>query len=60
MYLGGDLYTYNHPKSDLLSAILLLDSLVQNDIQEDVIATQNSDDLAAAVQLDKQSLVEVL
>lgn len=54
------LSTYHHAELDFLSAILLLDGLVQNDIQEDVVAAEDADDLAAAVELDKQPLVEVL
>lgn len=53
-------YTYNHTKSDLLAAILLLDSLVQDDVQEDIISTQNADDLAATIELHEKTLVEVL
>jgi hypothetical protein len=46
---GGVLPTYHHAEFDLLSAVLLLDGLVQDDVQEDVIATQNANDLSAAV-----------
>lgn len=53
-------YTHDHAQSNLLSAILLLHSLVQDDIQEDIVTAQNTDDLAAAVELNKQALVEVL
>lgn len=53
-------YTHNHAEPDLFSAILLLHSLVQNNIQEDVVAAENADDLAAAIQLDEQPLIEVL
>lgn len=52
--------TYHHAELDLFSAVLLLDGLVQDDVQEDVVAAQDADDLAAAVELDKQPLVEVL
>lgn len=52
--------TYHHAKLDLLSAVLLLDGLVQDDVQEDVVAAQDADDLATAVELDKQPLIEVL
>lgn len=52
--------THNHAKSNFLSAILLLHSLVQDDIQEDIITAQNTNNLAAAVELDKQALIEVL
>lgn len=54
------LLTYHHAELDLLSAILLLDCLVQDDVQEDVVAAQNADDLATAIQLNEQPLVEVL
>lgn len=52
--------TYHHAKLDLLSAVLLLDGLVQDDVQEDVVAAQNADNLATAIQLDEEPLVEVL
>lgn len=54
------LLTYHHAELDLLSTVLLLDRLVQDDVQEDVVAAQDADDLATSVELDKQSLVEVL
>ena len=41
--------TYHHAELDLLSAVLLLDGFVQDDVQEDVVAAQDADDLAAAV-----------
>lgn len=52
--------THDHAQPDLLSAILLLDGLVQDDVQEHVVAAQNTNDLTAAVELYEQSLVEVL
>ena len=54
------LSTYHHAELDLLSAVLFLDGLVQDDVQEDVVAAQNADDLATAIELDKESLVKVL
>jgi hypothetical protein len=68
----------NHAELDLLAVILLLDSIVQNDIQENlgvklvcrrlqnterdsyIVSTEDANDLAAAIELDKQPLVEVL
>lgn len=52
--------TYDHSESDFLPTLLFLDSLVQHNVQEDVVATKDANNLAAAVELDKQSLVEIL
>lgn len=75
---GLALVTYHHAQSDLLSTVLLLHSIVQHNVQEDledssagvpyasrigvtyIVATQDAEDFAAAVQLNEQSLVEVL
>lgn len=43
------LSTYHHAELNLLSAVLLLDGLVQDDVQEDVVAAQDADDLATAI-----------
>lgn len=51
---------YHHADPHLLAAFLLLDRLVQHDIQEDIVSTKNADNLATAVELHKQPLVEVL
>lgn len=72
--------THNHAEPDLLSAVLLLDCLVQHDVQEDlcllafqplassmwywafphIVSAEHADDFAAAVELDKEPLVEIL
>lgn len=51
---------YDHAQPDLLSTVLLLDSLVQDDVQKDVISAEDANDLSTAVQLNEQSLVEIL
>jgi hypothetical protein len=68
--------TYNHADSNLLAVVLLLHRLVENNVQEDlillamfqysrksvpyIVTAEDANDLSAAVQLDEQSLVEVL
>lgn len=57
---GGSVGTHHHAEADFLTPVLLFDRLVQNNIQEDIVAAEDADDLAAAVELHKQALVEVL
>jgi hypothetical protein len=52
--------TYHHAQADLLAAILLLHRVIKNDVQEDIVSSENSNDLAASVELDEQLLVKVL
>lgn len=54
------MYTHDHAEPDLVATILFLHSLIQDDVQENIVSTENTNDLAAAVELDKQALVEVL
>lgn len=51
---------YGHADPDFLAALLLLHRFVQHEVQEHIVATEDANNLATAVQLDKQSLVEVL
>lgn len=44
-----DRSTYDHAESDFLSTFLFFDSLIQHNVQEDVVATQDAEDLTTAV-----------
>lgn len=60
-YVGGpEECTHHHAEADFLSSLLLFDSLVQDNVQEDVVQAQVADGLATAVELDEQALVETL
>lgn len=44
----------------LFTAVALLDRIVQNNIQEYIVAAKDADDFARAVELHEEALVEVL
>lgn len=50
----------HHPQRNLLASFLLLYSVVEDNVQEDVIAAQGAHDFARAVELDEEAFVEVL
>ena len=52
--------TYHHSHSRLLSIRLLLHRIVQNYIQENIVAAESARNAAGAVELDQEALVEVL
>lgn len=50
----------HHADSDFLSPLLLLESLVEDDVHEYIVASQDADDFAVAVQLAEHPLFHIL
>lgn len=50
----------HHSQRNFLAAFLFFHSVVEDNVQEDVVAAQGAHDFARAVELDEEAFVEVL